>query len=72
MLTYSVIGEEESISDDDDGGGVGGDNVYRGSTEPVLVSSSDLYSNKEILVGASRPSSCPILHCLLTTSTTNY
>jgi len=30
-------------SDDDDGGGGGDDKIYRGSTEPVLVSLSDSY-----------------------------
>ena len=33
-----------SVSGDDGGGGMGGDNVYRGKTEPVLVSLSDSYS----------------------------
>ena len=46
-------------SDNDDGGGVGGDNVYRGRAELVLVSLSDLYSEDKILVCDSRPSSCP-------------
>ena len=46
------------------------DNVYRGSIEPVLVSPSNLYSDKEISVSVSGPSSCPIYTVLLTT--TNY
>jgi len=41
------------IGDGDDGGsGVGGDDVYRESTEPVLVLPSDSYSDEEISVGA--------------------
>jgi len=47
-----------NVGDDDSGGGVGGDNVYRGRIEPVLVSLSDLYSNDKISVSDSRPSSC--------------
>jgi len=40
------------------GGDGGGDNVYRRSVEPVLVSLSDLYSdNDEISVSNSRYSS---------------
>ena len=42
----------------EDGGGVGGDGVYRGSTEPVLDSLSDSYSDEDS-VGNSRSSSCP-------------
>ena len=42
----------------DDGGGVGGDDVYRGKTEPALVSVLDLYSEDEIIsVCDSGPSS---------------
>jgi len=45
---------------DDDGGGDGGDDVYNGSTEPMLVSASNSYSeDKEILVGDSKHSSYP-------------
>ena len=45
---------------DDCGGGVGGENVYSGNTEPVLVSVSDSYSeDAEISVGDSGPSSSP-------------
>ena len=35
--------------DDDCGGGVGGEEVYSGNTEPVLVSVSDSYSEDEII-----------------------
>ena len=46
----------------------GDENVYRGRAELVLVSPSDSYSELEsISVGASGPSSCSTLHCLLTT-----
>ena len=38
---------------------MGSDDIYRGSTEPMLVSPSDLYSEEEILVCDSRPTSCP-------------
>jgi len=45
---------------DDDGGGIGGEGVYSGKTEPVLVSVSDSYSeDKEISVRDSGPSSSP-------------
>ena len=51
-----MIGED----DDDSGGGNGSDDIYNESMEPVLVLSSDLYSeDKEILVGNSKHSSCP-------------
>ena len=41
----------ESIGDvnDEGSGGVGGDNVYKGRTEPVLVSVLDLYSEDKII-----------------------
>ena len=60
MLTHSMIGRGESIGDGDDNAGssVGGDDVYNGRAEPILVSLSDLYSVDKILVGDSRPSSC--------------
>jgi len=46
--------------DDDGGGGEGGEDVYNGKTEPVLVSVSDSYSEDDaILVGDSRYSSYP-------------
>ena len=42
------------------GGGVGGEDVYNGRAEPVLVSLSDSYSeNNSISVCDIRPSSCP-------------
>ena len=45
---------------DDDGGGDGGDDVYKGKTEPALVSVLDSYSEDEIIsVCGSRPSSSP-------------
>ena len=47
-------------SDDDDCGGEGGEDVYRGRTEPALVSVSDSYSEDEIIsVRDSGPSSSP-------------
>jgi len=50
----------ELMGDGDDGGGDGGDDVYNGKTEPVLVSVSDSYSEDDaILVGDSRYSSYP-------------
>jgi len=49
-------GGGESIGGDGSGGG----DVYKGKTEPVLVSVSDLYSeDEEISVGDSGPSSSP-------------
>ena len=45
-------------ADADGGGGVGGNDIYRGRTEPVLVSFSDSYSDDKISVSGSRPSSC--------------
>ena len=46
--------------DDEGGGGVGGDNVYKGRTEPALVSVLDSYSEDEIIsICDSRPSSSP-------------
>jgi len=35
------------MGDGDCGGGVGGDDMYRESTEPALVSLSDSYSDKD-------------------------
>ena len=53
-------GESIGKGDDDGSGGVGGEVVYNGSTEPVLVSVSDSYSDdEEISVGDSGPSSSP-------------
>ena len=65
-----MIGGEELIGDGNDDGGVGEDNIYRESIELVLVSPSNLYSDKEISVSTSGPSSCPTYTILLTT--TNY
>jgi len=59
------MGEEE----EEGSGGGGGDNVYKGNgKELVLASLSDLYLELEVIsVSASGPSSCFILHYLLTT-----
>ena len=49
-----------NVSGGDGGGGVGGDDVYRGKTEPALVSVSNLYSEDEVIfVCDSGPSSSP-------------
>jgi len=37
--------------DDDCGGGVGGEDVYKGRAEPMLVSLSDLYSEDDRILG---------------------
>jgi len=43
------------------GDGNGGEEVYSGSAEPMLVSLSDSYSDKDrFSVGDNRPSSCPV------------
>ena len=48
------------VGDDDGGGDGGGEDVYNGRAEPVLVSLSDSYSEDDsISVCNSRPSSCP-------------
>ena len=48
------------MGDADVGGGGGGEDVYKGKTEPALVSVSDSYSKDEkISVGDSGPSSSP-------------
>ena len=48
------------VGDDDGGGGEGGDDVYKGRTEPALVSVSDSYSEDDsVSVRDSRPSSSP-------------
>jgi len=44
---------------DDDGGSSSGDDIYKGSAEPVLISLSDSYFDNKILVSDSRYSSCP-------------
>ena len=52
--------ESMGNGDDDCGSGEGGKDVYKGKTEPVLVSVSDSYSKDEIIsVCGSRPSSSP-------------
>ena len=53
-------GESIGKGDDNSSGGSsgGGDVVYKGSTEPMLVSLSDSYSDDEISVSDSRYSSC--------------
>jgi len=54
-----VEGELMGVGESSSGDG-GGDNVYRGSAEPVLVSLSDSYSNNDkISVSDSRYSSYP-------------
>ena len=53
-------GESIDKGDDNSGGGNGSDVVYKGSTEPMLVSPSNSYSNDEILVSDSKYSSCPV------------
>jgi len=46
--------------DDDCDSGEGGEDMYKGKTEPALVSVSDSYSEDEIIsVCGSRPSSSP-------------
>jgi len=55
--------------DEDGGGGDSGDDVYKGSVKPILVSPSNSYSKDEkISVGNSRHSSCPAYTILLTTA----
>jgi len=50
--------ESMGDGDDDCGGGEGGEDVYKGKTEPALVSVSDSYSEDKIIsVCGSRPSS---------------
>ena len=51
-----------------------GEDIYRDNEkEPVLALLSNMYSElKAISVSASGLSSCSILHCLLTTLTTDY
>jgi len=41
----------ELIGDSNCGSGVGGDDMYRGSVEPVLVSLSDSYSDEDRILG---------------------
>ena len=45
------------VSDDNGSGGKGGNELYRGNTDPILDSLSDLYSEDDsILISDSRPS----------------
>jgi len=54
------LGGESIGKEDGESGGDGGDDVYRGKTEPALVSVSDSYSeDEEISVCDSGPSSSP-------------
>ena len=54
-------GELIGDGDVEGGGGVDSNGIYRGSTEPVLDSLSDSYSDEDRIfsVGNSRSSSCP-------------
>ena len=53
-------GESMGDGNDDCGGGEGGEDVYKGKTEPVLVSVSDSYSEDKIIsVCDSRSFSSP-------------
>ena len=45
--------------EDDGSGSDKSDDIYKGSTESVLVSPSNSYSNDKISVSDSRYSSCP-------------
>ena len=67
MLTHGVIRGGELIGDGNNSSDMKGDDIYKRRVELVLVLSSDSYSDEEISISASGPSSCPILHCLLTT-----
>ena len=68
--------DDEIGEGDNDGGsgGVGEDDIYNNSRKKlVLVLLSDLYLELEVIsISVSGLSSCSILHCLLTTQTTNY
>jgi len=50
-LTHIVGQEGKSMGDSDCGGGIGSDDMYRESTEPMLVSLSDLYSDEDRILG---------------------
>ena len=66
LIVYS--GGESGKSNDEGGSRVGWEDVYKGSTEQVLVLSSDLYLLLELIfVDVSGLSFCPTSHCLLTT-----
>ena len=71
-MTYG--GGKIRNSNNNSGSSVEGEDMYRGNGEElVLVLLFDSYSELEVIsVSASGPSSCPTLHCLLTTFTTNY
>jgi len=62
-------GVVDNSDDGGGGGGVGSDDIYRESAESVLISPSDSYSDKEISVSVSRPSSCSTYTILLTITT---
>ena len=72
MLLYNSSNLiRESVRDSSSS--IEGDNVYERRVDPALDFPSDLYSLlNSILVDISRLSSCPALHCLLTTLTTDY
>ena len=60
MLMLYEGSESMGDGDDDCGGGEGGEDVYKGKTEPALVLVLDSYSEDEIIsVCSSRPSSSP-------------
>ena len=63
---------DESIGDSDNGGGVGGDDVYRGRTELVLVSVSDSYSEDEIISVYDSRSSSSSAYTITDYLSTNY
>jgi len=44
---------------DDGSSGIGGEDVYKGRVEPMLVLLSNSYSEEEISVCSSKLSSCP-------------
>ena len=68
VLTHIVRWGKIDESNNNNSSGVGGNDVYRGRVELVLVSFLDLYLLLDsILVNASDLSSSSILHCLPTT-----
>ena len=69
MLTHSVIRGGELIDDSDNGGSMGGDDVYIGSGDKIVLASlSNLYSELDaISVDTSGLFFCSTLYCLLTT-----
>ena len=68
-----VLYEGEKLMDDtDSGGSVDNKDVYKERAESMLVSSSDSYSELDLIsVYVSRFFSSPASHFLLTTSSTN-